>query len=98
MNQQRKADQARRGEAAERILNDEVFTEAFNKIEESLIEQFKDSKIADDDGRRHAREALGILAAVKGEFERLMHTGKQAKKEIAQAREESKLRSMFHGR
>lgn len=90
--------QANRGERATRILEDPVFVEAIDKIEASLIGVFKDSKLADDDGRRYARESLGLLTLLREELRHVMITGSDARKELLRIRKESKLRSMINGR
>lgn len=90
--------QANRGERAKRIIEDPVFVDAVEKIEASLIDVFRDSKLADDDSRRYARESLGLLTRLREEINRIMITGDGARKELLRIREESKLRRMLHGR
>lgn len=90
--------QANRGDRATRIIEDPVFIECFDNIEKHLIAAFKDSKLSDDDGRRYARESLGLLTRLREEMNHMMITGSNARKELLRVREESKLRRMMNGR
>ena len=84
--------QANRGERAKRILDDPLFIEGFEKLEEELIRQFRFSDVGDSDGHRHVRESLKLLNNLRDEFKRVLITGDNARKEITRIREKSRIR------
>ena len=84
-----------RGTRARRIIEDPLFMDAFNTAEAFILGQFKDSKLADDDTRRHARESLGLLANLRRFFHQQMTTGTAAQKELVLLRDPSVLGRVF---
>lgn len=67
-----------RGQRAERLLNDELVSEAFAKIEGAIVEQWKSSPVRDTEGQQQLRIMLGLLDRLRGHFTEVVTTGRMA--------------------
>lgn len=79
-----------RGARAKRILEDDMVVEAFEAIEKTIVEGWKESRAGDAKGRENAYLLHKILGQFKGEFERIVRDGEAA--ETALGRLKQKIR------
>jgi hypothetical protein len=61
---------------AEKILNDAVFVEAFDKVKAAILAKFETSPVRDSEGREHLFKMLKALNDAKGYLEQVMQDGK----------------------
>ena len=88
--------QADRGNRAKRLLENELFSEALEKIENDIVEAWKRSGGRDEDQRRNAYLMLRLFQNFKQHFITIINTGQHAEKELLKLREKSKLRRMIN--
>lgn len=65
-----------RGLQAERILNDEIYKEAWEKVRLAILAKFEASPVRDTEGRDHLFKMLKALNDAKGALEQVMNDGK----------------------
>lgn len=82
--------EAQRGVRAKHILEDEVYRDAWNAVEASIVDRWKSSPIADAEGQQKLRMMLHVMASVRRQLEDTMDTGKLAS---AQIEEEQSMRA-----
>ena len=63
---------------AEKILNDPVYAEAFDKVRTAILDKFEASPVRDHEGREHLFKMLKALNDAKGVLEQAMRDGKVA--------------------
>ena len=86
------------GNRAKHILEDEVFTGAFDATEAEVIEQWKNSPARDQAGRESLWQYLQILRKVKANLIQTMDTGKLAALDLQhQQTVQDRLRSAWDG-
>lgn len=78
-------DEIRRGEEAQRLLDEPILKEAFAHVEERLIDAIKRVDVGAKDSQRDLIVSLQLLAKVRGYVEQVAITGKMAK--LTQERE-----------
>ena len=83
-----------RAQRAERILNDPEFIAAFDSTRQAIFDQIERTPLRDDEGLKHLRICLKLLADVKANLVAVLNDGKveefrieQQKREIPQLRD-----------
>jgi hypothetical protein len=71
----------RRGDSANRLINDPLMVEAFTVIEAEYIAAWKATPVRDTEARERIWAHLQALGKVKGHLESVIETGKLAKKQ-----------------
>lgn len=67
-----------RATKAEKIINDAVFQDAFDKVRLALLDKIEGSPVRDKDGREYLYLMLKALSDAKGVLEQAMRDGKVA--------------------
>jgi hypothetical protein len=75
-------EQLERGARAARILNDSLFSEAFESVEKAIHDRWAESPIRDIEGQQQLRLMLKLLGDVRSVLETCVSDGKHAKQEI----------------
>jgi hypothetical protein len=83
------ADLARRA-AAEALLQNDILQEAFARLEERYVEEWRVSQFRDTDARERLWQAVNVLRKVKDHLAKLVADGKLAQREIEQLTEKRK--------
>jgi hypothetical protein len=83
------ADLARRARA-EALLQDEILQEAFVRLEDRYIEEWRVSQFRDTDARERLWQAVNILRKVKDHLAKIVSDGKLAQREIDQLAQKRK--------
>src|SRR3982074_3752364 len=83
------ADLARRARA-EALLQDEILQEAFVRLEERYIDEWRVSQFRDTDARERLWQAVNILRKVRDHLGKTVADGKLAQREIDQLTEKRK--------
>lgn len=73
----------RRGEQAERLLQDDVLLEAFESIEREFTEQWKTSPVRDQDAREKLWLMVKSVQRLRQELESFVMNGTAAKDTLA---------------
>lgn len=68
----------RRGVEAERVLNEPLLKEAFEKVEAQIVASLKTSRLIDAEQDRQLILQLKALALVRSQIEQVVQTGKLA--------------------
>ena len=69
----------RREEHAKRLLNDELFNEAFDTLKTDLLERWHNSGSNESEARESLWLAIRLLDKVRGHVESIVETGHMAK-------------------
>ena len=69
----------RREEHAKRLLNDELFNEAFDTLKTDLMERWHNSGSNESEARESLWLAIRLLDKVRGHVESIVETGHMAK-------------------
>ena len=77
-----------RGKRAKRILEDELWIEAWASIETGLLNGWKNSPARDTEGREALWVALQMAEKVRNLFESHMKTGQMAEMQLEKANEQ----------
>jgi len=83
------ADLARRARA-EALMQDEILQEAFVRLEERYIEEWRVSQFRDTDARERLWQAVNVLRKVRDHLGKTVADGKLAQREIDQLTEKRK--------
>jgi len=83
-----------RGDRAVQLLENELLVEAFNTLEETYTQQWKDSPARDTEGREKIFLAIHQLHQVKTHLESVVVTGQMEKATLAE-RAKGKISQMF---
>ena len=70
------------GAKAEKLLNDETLTQAFENVRKAIFEKIEQTPLRDDEGLRQLRIMLKLLRDVRANLERALRDGKLAAKEL----------------
>lgn len=81
-----------RGQRAERVLNDPLVKEAFDKIRDEIVEAWENSDADDDRGRHNAYLLQRLLRNFESQFKQIVRTGEAAKRELLEIEKESRLK------
>lgn len=76
--------EVKRGEQADRLMNDPLFKEAFDKVEEGIIDGMHKSAFGDESTHHHLVIALQLLRQLKKSIGEVAATGKMARLQIEQ--------------
>ena len=77
------ADLARRARA-EALLQNEILQEAFVRLEDRYVEEWRACQFRDTDARERLWQAVNILGKVKNHLAKIVSDGKLAQREIDQ--------------
>ena len=77
------ADLARRARA-EALMDNELLQEAFGRLEERYMEEWRISQFRDTDARERLWQAVNVLRKVKDHLTKIVSDGKLAQREIDQ--------------
>ena len=80
-----------RAARAEKILQDAVFVESFDKVKAAILAKFETSPVRDSEGREHLFKMLKALNDAKGYLEQVMQDGKV----VLHLKEEKRRFSLF---
>lgn len=72
----------KRGEQAEKIINNKLYQEAFNTVKDSLIDAMNNSPLGDDKTHNRLVIALQTLSQIEKALSDVMQTGKMAKIQV----------------
>lgn len=72
-------DDVMRGEQAKAILDNELFIEAWNTVEEGIIQRWKDCGVKDIDSQHELKLMLLVLSEVRRYIQFTAETGQMAK-------------------
>lgn len=75
--------QASRGDAAERLLKDELLNEAFNALKQEYTRLWTETKPSDEAAREKLWMSIRQLEMVKAQLHSVVQTGKVAKDSLA---------------
>lgn len=84
-----------RGERAARILNDEIFKDAFESVRQALLTKFESAPVADTEGMTKIRLCLKLLNDVRANIEATMNDGKVAAFELEEQKRVAKLSDYY---
>lgn len=87
-----------RAERAERLLNDDLLVAAFGKVEDSLVDIWKKSRVGDEAQRDDAWRSLRLLEGLKHAIGEHVRTGEFARAELARIEQERQWLKPFTGR
>jgi hypothetical protein len=73
---------ADRGVRAEKLLNDELFNEAFANVRENLLANLEEWPLDDAAGAEKLRMMLKVISAVRKHLEKVLRDGKVAAHEL----------------
>ena len=76
----------KRGEQAEKILNNDVYKDAFNVVKNNIINAMNDSPLGDDKTHNRLVIALQTLSQIEKALADVMQTGKMAKIQVEEKR------------
>ena len=65
---------------AKRLLNDELFNEAFDMLEKNIMDTWNSSGIHDNEAREQCWLSIRLLARIKVHITSIVDTGEMAKK------------------
>lgn len=72
----------KRGAEAEQVLNNIIYKEAFDKVEEGLIQAILNSALGDEKTHNKIAISLQLLHQINGALRTVMQTGKMAKIQV----------------
>lgn len=90
--------QVDRGERAKRVLENELVIEAFEKLEQTIVDSWKGSRADEEKQRDNAYVMYRLLQNFKQQFKAAITNGEVARKELLRIQDESKLKRVIHGR
>ena len=70
------------GNRAQRLLEDEILTKAFDDVRLAIIERWENAPIRDVEGQHELKLMLRILSDVRGNLELAVHNGKLVAEEL----------------
>jgi hypothetical protein len=70
------------GTRAQRLLEDEVLTKAFEDVRAAIIERWESAPIRDVEGQHELKLMLRVLSDVRGNLELAVHNGKLAAEDL----------------
>ena len=71
-----------RAQKAKEILENEVYIEAMQALEDKLIKAWRTSPLRDIEGQHELRLSISIVDAIKSYFNQTFETGKIAQKQL----------------
>jgi hypothetical protein len=82
--------QVSRKHQAENLLKNELLNSAFDEIESTLMDSWKNSLAEDDTARNNAYLMYRLLQNLKSQFTRYVETGKMAERQLLEVRKRQK--------
>jgi curved DNA-binding protein CbpA len=79
-------EEIKRGGEAEKILNNEVYREAFNKVRNNIVDAMQNSPLSDDVTHNRLVIALQTLTQIEKALTDIMQTGKMASIQVQDPR------------
>lgn len=77
-------EEVKQGKHAKEILDNPLYTQAFDGIREALIEQIESCALKDDQLRNQLMISLQLLKQIKTSFDQTIETGKLAEIQLAE--------------
>lgn len=87
-------EELRRGEQARLLLQNELYTDAVEKVRQGIVDKWISCPIRDREGAHELKLMLKCLDEVTGFIKTAMETGKMAQIQLEQERKLTKLRSV----
>jgi len=84
-----------RGEQAKRLLENDLYVEAFEAVKGGIIQKWQDCPMRDREGQHELKLMLKCLLEVQGYIEQVWTTGKFAAIQLDQEKRISKVREHF---
>ena len=75
-------EEIKRGEQAQKILDNEVFKESFTAVKDHIIEAMQTSPLSDETTHNRLVIALQVLGQIEKSLTNVMQTGKMAKIQV----------------
>ena len=75
-------EEIKRGEQAQKILDNEVYKEAFTAVKDHIIEAMQTSPLSDETTHNRLVIALQVLGQIEKSLTNVMQTGKLAKIQV----------------
>jgi predicted metal-dependent hydrolase len=75
---------------AQALIGDELLQEAFGRLEDRYIEEWRVTQFRDTDARERLWQAVNVLAKVKDHLGKIVGDGKLAQREIEQLAQKRK--------
>lgn len=97
MNEGKLHEQKSRGARANALLQNELLVQAFEGLEITLVEAWKNSTPDQVQRREDAWRSLALLKKLKKSLESHVHNGSVAEKQLIEIKKPSKLRKMING-
>ena len=91
MNEGKTRQRQARAEKAAALLRNELFVEAFEFLDEQLVDAWKTSGIDDEEAREKLFQLMQALNAVKGYFQGVVEDGKLAQAQLDEFRRYSRV-------
>lgn len=85
-----------RGHRAKQLLENPLFQEAFDTIENTITEAWKHTGADEEDARRNAYLMQRLLRDLRQHFVSALSTGKVAEKKLLQTQDKSKIRRILN--
>ena len=73
-----------KGDQAKRLLEDPTLQQAFQDVEDAIINSWKESSQEDETGHKYLKQALHLLSSVRANLERAVEDGTLEKFRIEQ--------------
>lgn len=84
--------EAMRGEEAKRLLENELYREAFDMLNQSIISKWLAAPIRDREGMHELKLMAKVLQDVESYLAQIVNTGKMAEMQLEQEAKVAKLR------
>jgi hypothetical protein len=81
----------RRGDAAERIMNDELVKEALFRLRAECVEQWEQTPVRDTEGRERLWTMYRLAQKFEAHFRALIESGQLASRRVADLEAERKM-------
>ena len=88
--------QVNRGEQSKRIMQNPLVIDAFDVVEKTILDAWKESPADDEKGRYHAYLMYRLLKNLRQQFEIAIATGNVARKELLQIKQRSRFRRIVN--
>lgn len=75
-----------RGARAQRILEDDLWRDAVDKVRRNILRSWESSEVEDAESRERAWLELRLLKALVGEIEGVLKTGELARRQLEKAK------------
>lgn len=84
-----------RGAHAEKLINDELLTEAFDHLRQSYLKALEDWPLEDGPGAERLRISLKIILGVRNNLTKVLRDGKHAQIQLEEERKRASLLIQF---